>query len=280
MGEDARTRWDQAAQQWGRDAERIDEEAGPVTEWLLAAIAPGPGETVVELGGGPGGVGLRAARAVTPGGHVVITDIAPDMVEVARRRAHELELSAVSFEVADAMALPFPDAGIDAAVCRFALQAMSDPACALREMLRVLRPGGRLALAVWGGAGANPGTAAAMAAIHAAAGEPPETARPAIFSLADEAHVALLLTDAGFTDVRLEHVTGERRYESFEHWWELRRRLPPGAQKTWESLDPQTRDGIEHGLRERVAAYRRGDELVFGWDALVARARRPAVSDG
>ncbi len=275
MGEDARTRWDQAAQHWGRHAERIDEEAEPVTDWLLAAIAPGPGETVVELGAGPGGVGLRAARAVTPGGHVLITDIAPEMVDIARRRAQDLELSTVSFEVADAMALPLPDAGIGAVVCRFALQAMSDPACALREMLRVLRPGGRLAFAVWAGAGANPGTAAAMAAIHEAAGEPPATARPAIFSLADEAILASLLDDTGFTDVRLEHVTGERRYETFEQWWELRLRLPPGAQETWESLNPQTREGIERGLRERVAAYRRDDALVFGWDALVACARRP-----
>ncbi len=276
MGEDARTRWGRAAQHWSRHAERIDEEAGPVTEWLLAAIAPGPGETVVELGAGPGGVGLRAARAVTPGGHVLVTDVAPEMVEVARRRAQELELSAMSFEVADAMDLPLPDAGRDAAVCRFALQAMSDPARALREMLRVLRPGGRLALAVWAGADANPGTAAAMAAIHEAAGAPPEAAGPMIFSLADETRLAALLTDAGFADVRLEHVTGERRYASFEQWWELRLELPPGAQESWESLDPQTRDGIERRLRERVAAHRRDDELVFGWDALVARAQRPS----
>ncbi len=275
MDEDAKTRWNRAAQEWGRHAEQIDEEAGPVTEWLLAAIAPGPGETVLELGAGPGGVGLPAARAVTPGGHVLITDIAPDMLEVARRRAHDLELSSVRFEVADAMALPLPDAGIDAAACRFALQAMSDPARALGETLRVLRPGGRLALAVWAGAAANPGFAAAMGAIREAAGEQPGTARPAIFSLADEAHLAALLTDAGFIDVRLEHVTGERRYASFDEWWELRRRLPPGAQDTWEALDPQTREGIERGLRERVAAHRRDDELVFGWDALAACGRRP-----
>ncbi len=276
MDEDARTRWNGAASEWGRHAEQVDEEAAPVTRWLLDAIAPGPGDTVLELGAGPGGVGLQAARAVTPGGRVLITDIAPEMLAVARRRAHDRELPAVSFEVADAIELPLPDAGIDAAVCRFALPAMSDRARALSEMLRVLRPGGRLALAVWAGAAANPGTAAAMAAIGVAAGQRARDARPAIFSLADEDHLAALLTGAGFTDVRLEHVTGERRYESFERWWELRRRLPPGAQATWESLDLRAREDIERGLRERVAAHRRAGELVFAWDAVVASARRPS----
>lgn len=275
MNEDARNRWNSAAAEWGRHADRIDEEAGAVTERLLAAIAPAPGERVLELGAGPGGVGLRAAAAVAPGGSVVITDIAPAMLDVARRRAQELALDGVRFEVADATQLALPDEAFDAAACRFALQAMSDPGRALGEMLRVLRPGGRLALAVWGRPDRNPGTAAAMAAIREAAGEPAPAGGSPIFSLADETQLESLLTDAGFADVRIEHVTGERRYESFEAWWELRRRLPPGAQTTWASLDPAARTEVERTLRERVADHREGDELVFPWEAVVARARRP-----
>lgn len=270
------TRWNAAAEHWAEHADRIDEEAAAVTAWLLAAIAPAAGETVLELGAGPGGVGLQAARAVVPDGRVVITDIAPAMIDVARRRARELELENVEFEVADAMALPMPDAGIDAAVCRFALQAMEEPARALGETLRVLRPGGRLALAVWSRPDRNPGTAAAMATIREAAGESPAAGASPIFALADETRLRSLLTGAGFADVRLEHLTGERRYDTFESWWELRLRLPPGARQTWDSLDAETRAGLEGRLRERVDPYRRGDELVVPWEVLTAFARRPA----
>ncbi len=274
-GDGAAERWSGAAEEWSRHAERIDDEAAPVTAWLLDATSPAPGETVLEVGAGPGGVGLRAAEAVLPGGRVVITDIAPAMVDVARRRAQELGLDAVHVEVADAAALPLPDAAADAVVCRFALQAMPDPAVALGEMLRVLRPGGRLALAVWGPSDLNPGTAAAMATIREAASQPPEPSAAPIFSLADDTRLRSLFDDAGFVDVRIEHVTGERRYEDFESWWELRRRLPPGAQGTWESLSDEKRADLEARLRERVAPHRRGDEIVFPWDVLAASGRRP-----
>ena len=185
----------------------------------------------------------------------------------------------MEFEAADAVSLPLPDASADAALCRYALQAMSDPAGALREMLRVLRPGGRLALAVWGRADRNPGIEAALATIREAASEPAAPAPPAaVFSLSDEPRVRSLLTDAGFDEVRIEHVCGEHRYDSFESWWELRRRLPPGARRAWESLPADARAVLERRLRSRVDRYRRDGGYVFPWDALVAYAARDGSS--
>lgn len=274
-GSEVAQRWDGAAEEWSRHADRIDAEAAPVTAWMLAATAPAPGETVLELGAGPAGVGLQAARAVTPGGRVVITDVAPAMLEIARARARARALDAVEFEAADAVSLPLPDASADAALCRYALQAMSDPARALREMLRVLRPGGRLALAVWGRADRNPGIETAMATIREAMSEPAAPAPPAqVFSLADETRLRSLVTEAGFDAVRIEHVCGEHRYDCFESWWDLRRRLPPGAQPAWEALPADARAAMERRLRSRVDRYRRDGGYAFPWDALVASATR------
>ena len=83
----------------------MDEESHAITDWMLTATAPAAGETVLELGVGPGGVGLAAARAVTPGGRVLLTGIAPPMLDVARERVRRLGLQHVELEVADATAL-------------------------------------------------------------------------------------------------------------------------------------------------------------------------------
>lgn len=117
---------------WAAHADEVDEEAADVTDWLLAAAAPAAGETLLEVGAGPGGVGLAAADAVRPG-RVILTDIAPPMIDVARERVVRLGLENVDLEVADATALPLPDGVVDAVVSRFALQAMDDPGRALAE---------------------------------------------------------------------------------------------------------------------------------------------------
>lgn len=272
---DCTERWSGAAERWAAHADEVDEEAAAVTEWLLAAAAPAPGEAVLELGAGPGGVGLAAARAVAPAGRVILTDVAPPMIEVARARARDLGLENVDFAVADATALAQPDASVDVVLCRFAYQAMDDPARAFAESLRVLRPGGRLAFAVFPAPERNPWASLSFQALAEAAGAPaPGSERPGMFALADEQHLRSLLTDAGFVGVRLEHVIDERRFDSFESWWLLRRELPPGARQTWSSLDAAAREDVERNLRKQVRRYSRDGELVFPADALVAFARR------
>src|SRR6185295_19565413 len=117
---------------------------------LLACAAPVRGERVLDVACGTGLVTLEAARAVGPEGCVLGTDISDQMVEAARRRAEREGLSNVTFKRMDAEKLALPDAGFDVAFCALGLMYFPDPLRAVREMRRVLRPGGRLALAVWG----------------------------------------------------------------------------------------------------------------------------------
>lgn len=276
MNDSVTQRWSGAAERWARHADQIDEEGVAVTDWLLEAVAPAPGETILELGAGPGGVGLAAAEAVAPAGRVILTDIAPPMIEIARERARVLGLENVVVEVADAAALTQPDGAVDAIVCRFAFQAMDDPGAAFAEALRVLRRGGRLAFAVFPGPEHNPWASLAMEALAEAAGAPaPGAQKPGMFALSDEQHLRSLVTAAGFADVRIEHLTGERDFDSFESWWRMRRELPPGAAHAWSSLDETAREAVEQRLREQVQPYGRDGRLVFPSDVLVAFARRP-----
>jgi ubiquinone/menaquinone biosynthesis C-methylase UbiE len=117
---------------------------------VLAALALAPGERVLDAACGTGLVAFPAAAAVAPEGRVVGIDLSGRMVELAQRRSHERRVANASFAHMDAEKLDLPDAGFDVAVCALGLMYMTDPLLALTELRRVVRPGGRIALAVWG----------------------------------------------------------------------------------------------------------------------------------
>ena len=125
-------------------------QLAPAQAALLDGAAAAPGESVLDVACGTGLVALAAAASVGPAGRVIGVDISGQMIEVAQRRAQQLALANVEFARMDAEALALPDAGFDAALCALGLMYMPDPGRALHEMRRAVRPGGRVALAVWG----------------------------------------------------------------------------------------------------------------------------------
>lgn len=117
---------------------------------LLTHAALVPGERVLDLACGTGLVTLPAARAVGPGGQVIGVDIADRMVDALRQRAVADALPQVQALRMDAEQLALPDGSVDVVLCALGLMYLPDPAQALREARRVLRPGGRAVFAVWG----------------------------------------------------------------------------------------------------------------------------------
>jgi len=231
--------WQDAAAGWVRRQGAMRESAAPVSHWMVEAIAPQPGQRVLELAAGLGETALLAAELVAPVGGVVISDQAEAMLEGARARAGELGLSNIEFQVLNAEWIDLPLASVDAVLCRWGYMLMADPATALAETRRVLRPGGALALAVWDALDRNPwaqlpaqalaerGAAPAgapassgiSAAAHGPAG-PLEAATPGPFALASSERVSTLLADTGFTEIELDTIDVVRRHASFEDFWE------------------------------------------------------------
>ena len=129
---------------WERRRASIEEVAAPVRKWMIEALAPSEGDTVLELACGAGDTGFEAAAIVGDSGMLIASDFSPRMLEAARRRGEEIGATNVDFEVMDAEDTGLEDDSVDGVLCRFGYMLMADPAAALAETRRVLRPGGRL----------------------------------------------------------------------------------------------------------------------------------------
>jgi len=186
----------------------------PVSAWLVDAINPQPGQTVLELAAGPGITGFLAAELITPGGRLISSDFAEPMLEVARQRATQLGLDNVEFRVVDAESIDLDTASVDAVLCRWGYMLMADPAAALSETRRVLRPGGRVALAAWDAAETNPWATATMPSLLKRKLMPvPDPKDPGMFAFAGPGKLEGLLGDAGFLDVEVGTVDVEMVYD-------------------------------------------------------------------
>jgi SAM-dependent methyltransferase len=198
--------WSAVAAAWDVHVDNVDDDSVVLTAALLDRLAVQPGERVLELAAGPGSLGAQWSRLVGPNGTVVLSDIAPGMVEVARRR--NATLDNVGVAVVDASAIDRPDDSFDVVASRMGLMFTLDPAAAFAEIHRVLAPGGRLGALTWAGIEHNPWmTCVGMAAMinGLVAGGPP-VGPGGIFSLGDPGRLEALVKESGFADVTVEEV--------------------------------------------------------------------------
>jgi SAM-dependent methyltransferase len=213
--------WEEAASGWMRRQAMMREFAAPVSHWMLDAIVPQPGERVLELAAGLGETGMLAAELVAPLGGVVVSDQAEAMLEGARARAVALGLSNVEFQVLNAEWIDLPVASVDAVLCRWGYMLMADPAAAFGETRRVLRPRGRVALAVWDAIEHNPWAALpARELIERGLSPRPAEGAPGPFTLGSPERVSELLEQAGFAETRIETLELVRRHTSFDELWD------------------------------------------------------------
>jgi SAM-dependent methyltransferase len=214
--------WEAMAPGWERWRARLADALTPVREWLIRELGPEHGETVLELGAGTGETGFAAAAILGDNGRLISTDFSPEMVEVARRRGNELALGNVDYRVIDAERIELDSGSVDGALCQSAYMLAADPAAALAETRRVLRPGGRLALSVWGAPERNPwASIGGIILIERGHMPPPEPGAPGVFSMASEERTRALLDGAGFRSVRTAEVAvnfGFRSLEDYEQW--------------------------------------------------------------
>jgi len=231
-----------------------------VSERLVDLLAPTPGQVVLELAAGPGDTGFLALERLRPGGRLVSTDVAPEMVEAARRRADAVGVEGVSFAVEDAASLSFADGSFDGLLCRWGLMLVPDMEAVAAEMRRVVRPGGRVAVAVWASPDANEWmTASGRAALELGLMERPDPDAPGPFRLAGDGAVAGVLGRAGLDVLAVEDVPLTWRASTLGEWWEISSDMSRMFSLLRERLSPDELAAVRAGAERRLEAYLQED---------------------
>jgi SAM-dependent methyltransferase len=214
-----RARWEASGSAWDRWADPMAALADKLNHPLLDAAGVVAGDRVLDLASGAGEPALSAARRVGPSGLVVGLDFVPAMLAGAIRRAAAAPGPAPLFLAADMMALPFPPASFDRATCRFGIMFVPAAVAALADLRRVLRPGGRIALMVWGARAGNALFDVVGAAVDARFGAGPAAGLDTLFRFAAPGSLAAALTAAGFAGVGETAVQAVRKAPMGEPFW-------------------------------------------------------------
>jgi ubiquinone/menaquinone biosynthesis C-methylase UbiE len=272
--EHVRKVWDDQAKSWYAQRESLLANTRPVHDWLVRTVAPERGQRLLEIAAGPGDTGFLAA-SLLGNGRLVSTDIAPAMVEAARKRGAELGIDNADFHVIDAQQMDFDDASFDGAICRWGYMLMPDPATALKETRRVLKPGGRLALAVFTGPAENPWVTLPVSVLRAAGHLPLPSNdwQPGILALSDRSRLQSLLDGAGFRSSTLERVHMTWTFADPDEYWTFLVDLT-ALGPVFRGLSAATLNTIRTEIDARLPAYTGANGIALPaqcWGALAIR---------
>jgi len=265
--------WDAMAHGWDARHAYMEERARPVAERMLERAALGPGDTVLELACGTGVVGLAAAGAVAPSGRVILSDFSAPMLDAARSHAAALGLANVDCRVLDAQRMDMDADAVDVVLCRWGYMLMGDPGAALAETRRVLRPGGRLSLAVFAGPGENPWASLPSAVLQERGHMPaPESGAPGILALADRARLRDLLASAGFTGVDTDDVAFTWTFEDADDYWAYLVDAAGALAMVIVRLDDAERAIVREQIADALGPFRQGGRIVMPAVSIVVGA--------
>lgn len=273
-----REMWDGVAPGWEANVAFVDARGAEITARMLERAAPVPGDRVLELACGPGGPGFAAAALVAPDGDVIVSDVSPAMTAIAGRRAKALGLHAVDARVLDLEQINEPDEVFDVVLCREGLMLVADPVRGAREIRRVLKPGGRLALTVWGPRAANPWLGLVFDAVGAQLGAPmPPPGVPHPFSLDDRDQLSGVLSAAGLVEVAITELPTPYRAATVDEWWSRTAVLAGPLARRLAALEPKQAGRLRDRATEAASPYLGSEGLEFPGVSLLATARREDV---
>jgi SAM-dependent methyltransferase len=247
--------WGAVSKGWEASADAFRRATMPVASWMIDHTAPQVGQTVLDLAAGIGDTGFLAAELIQPGGTLISSDVVPEMLAAAHRRAESLGITNVRFKQIDAsQPIDLETASIDVVLCRWGYMLMDDPENALQETRRILRPGGRVALAAWAGAAENRWSSLPIELLdERGLIEPVEPGPGGQFAWAEEGIIADHLEGAGFVEYEVEVVDFPIRYPSVEAWWATSRSMSIRAGRARVDDPAELLAALADGSREWTA---------------------------
>jgi ubiquinone/menaquinone biosynthesis C-methylase UbiE len=267
--EQQRENWNQYSSGWKKWDELIMGAMKPVGDALLDELPIRGNEHVLDVASGTGEPGL-SLTLMLPGGEVTGTDLSEKMVAIANENGLSRGLPNYRSQACDAADLPFNDQVYDHVVCRFGIMFFPDIGQGLAEMTRVLKKGGKMAVAVWAAPEKNPFITIMASTIMKKLNLPaPRADKPGIFRCATPGYSRQLLRDAGLNDVTETNLTGHAVFESAPHYWEVMSDVAGPLMQALEKAPPRMVEEIRQNVIEETEKYRENGVIRAGWEAIV-----------
>ena len=216
-----RATWNKFSPSWKKWDDLNMDLLKPMGDEIIRSINPRGAEVVLDIAAGTGEPGLTIATMLK-GGKVVITDLSEDMLEIARENALKRDIKNIETRVCDVCALPFADNTFDAISCRLGFMFFPDMLLAAKEMVRVLKPGGKIATSVWNVLENNFWITAILETISRHIDLPaPLPGAPGMFRCAKEGLISDLFLQAGLKNIKQKEITAKMQFKTADVYWDM-----------------------------------------------------------
>lgn len=269
--EQQKVSWNAISEGWKKWDTMTMDFLKPIGDEIIRVIHPKNDDLVLDIASGTGEPGLTIATMVT-NGRVVITDLADHMVDIARENAINKGLKNIETITCDACELPFDDNTFDVISCRFGFMFFPDMLLAAKEMVRVLKPGGRIATSVWNTSDKNFWVTAIMGAINKNMQMPPAIAgAPGMFRCAEDGFMKDLFEEAGFKNISQTEIYGKLNCGTADMYWAFMNEVAgPVAAALCKADDPlkakiksDVLDTIKQKYPEKVIAVDSNGLIIY-----------------
>jgi ubiquinone/menaquinone biosynthesis C-methylase UbiE len=263
--------WETSSQYWNKHQSLIEKMYAPLTRALIEEAQIVAGQSVLDIGGGAGEPSLTIARVVGPSGQVTFTDPTAGMVKAAREESERRGLKNIEFHQCAAEKLPFANNSFDVVVGRLSAMFFADVSIALREILRVVKPGGRLALLVWADRELNPFFSVITEVLNQfVAAEPEDEDAPAAFRFARPGKLAKLIEEAGAVSVKECTLKFDTEAPiDVSQFWELRTEMSDTFRTKLAKLAPDEVNAVRDAVQKAAAAYFKSGSMSFPSQVLI-----------
>jgi len=269
ISEKQKESWNQFSPGWKKWDTEILDFMKPMGDEMIDLLKPKGSEIFLDIAGGTGEPGLSIA-AKLKGGKIIITDLANNMLNVARENASKRGITNVEFQACDVSELPFADDTFDAVSCRMGFMFFPDMLLAAKEILRVLKPGGRFATAVWSGPEKNFWVAAIGGAINKNMQlTPPPPGAPGMFRCAKSGLMMDIFQQAGFKNVSEKEVIGKLKCGTAVGLWTMMTEIAAPFSAALNKADDAMKEKIKEEVYEMVNEKYSSENIIMDGSSLI-----------
>lgn len=268
--EKQRLSWDKYSVGWDKWDETIANIILPVGDKMLDTLKLAGDEHILDVASGTGQPGISQARML-PNGKVTGLDLSQQMVNVANRKAAEKGISNYHSVCGDATSMPFEDNSFDHVLCRFGIMFFPNMVEGVSEMVRVLKPGGKVTLAVWAEPGNNPfltilaGTAKEILQLP----DPPPDS-PGVFRCGASGLITQIMKDAGLQIISEESLSGNSTFESTEKYWTIMSEIAGPVMEQVIKAEPEMQQKVKETVLKNAESFLVGNEMITPWKTYIA----------